>query len=663
MDGQIPAIRTISDLSLKECHAALRSEQTKQRVNEIKTTSAYKSAAQLIQQGQPFSVRTTVENYLTLVKANEELKTNPSEQTKTEEREKKHETQRRAPAVPDEPLKVTFNESPPGEGSRRRCCKFSYEIQDAYEEMNMWYTPEDEDRFETDFASLQALREVELTVTQNNNKVVVARRKFPSRKTVPCAKPVKQQAQSLVPPKANSTSRPQAKPHHNQSEEVAKRQATKGAHSNPRNNPLVLTAAEKRRIKEFEWKKVTKGTKHKSSNQTASPITTSNSYQALSSSEKLAPAARPVHIKPEDILRMMKANKAAKKERKRRDLIKFGRSLQKMEELRQKHHEEKEALLANEEEVLLATTTEQQPPVKGAAKVQRMLQHIQCNEEEKKRSAHRRSMTRADIQRAQYLASKYGDLSTAFKVMDYLDRPTKTKLKKLKAREAAKKIVADARRTLHSNDKPADLIQEVAESWSKRDKPTSILDTGYLGANIITPQDTVQAGLKDLGPSDKRIRDANRGISQASARTRVKRDGLPPEVGEGIIAPSLTNSLTGGTTFADAGLIMIFHPHFGGVTIHKPEDVNIDYTGDPVATGFRERTGHRFWRIPIEAPETPETEQMPMSHKLSLVKRLLLSKSPKIEKEQLSNATEILHNVYELPSIEQGIRWMHATCG
>ena len=27
---------------------------------------------------------------------------------------------------------------------------------------------------------------------------------------------------------------------------------------------------------------------------------------------------------------------------------------------------------------------------------------------------------------------------------------------------------------------------------------------------------------------------------------------------------------------------MIFHPHFGGVTIHKPEDVNIDYTDEPV---------------------------------------------------------------------------------
>ena len=327
----------LANLSLKERHAALCWEQ---RVNEIKTTSAYKSIAQLIQQGQPISPSKILEN---VTKANEELNANPSEQTKTDETEKKHETQRRAPAAPDEHIKVTFAEAPPGEGaqklsqpgegSRRRCRRFPEEIRDAYKEMDMWYTPEDDERFETDFESLRALREVELTVERNNNKVTVARRKFPNRKTVPCAQPVKQQARALVPPKANSISRAQAKPQHNQSEVVATRQAAKEdpspatqqdkpimtkaklqllrgllseimqslppakrkkidaalneidegvgeqttseqrevvakrkttkdeAHSNPRDSPLVFTAAEKRRVAEFEWKKVTKGTK------------------------------------------------------------------------------------------------------------------------------------------------------------------------------------------------------------------------------------------------------------------------------------------------------------------------------------------------------------------------------------------------------------------
>ena len=41
-----------------------------------------------------------------------------------------------------------------------------------------------------------------------------------------------------------------------QREVAAKRNTTKDeAHSNPRDSPLVFTAAEKRRVAEFEWKK------------------------------------------------------------------------------------------------------------------------------------------------------------------------------------------------------------------------------------------------------------------------------------------------------------------------------------------------------------------------------------------------------------------------
>ena len=54
---------------------------------------------------------------------------------------------------------------------------------------------------------------------------------------------------------------------------------------------------------------------------------------------------------------------------------------------------------------------------------------------------------------------------------------------------------------------------------------------------------------------------------------------------------------------------------------------------------------------------------MPLSRKLSIVERLLLSKSPKVSAAHLSETTEVAHNVYELPSIEEGIRWMHAACG
>ena len=177
---------------------------------------------------------------------------------------------------------------------------------------------------------------------------------------------------------------------------------------------------------------------------------------------------------------MQKALQATEEKRKKRNRIEARRQLEKWKELKQKRR--------NEEEVLLANKTAQQPTKTGAAKAHRIMQHIRRNEEEKKRSERRRKRDRAAIQQARYLGSKYGNLCTAYKVMDYLDCPTKTKLKKLRAREAAKTIVADARRTLHSNsNQPSNLVKAIAKSWRKQDKPSSILDTGYSGANIITP--------------------------------------------------------------------------------------------------------------------------------------------------------------------------------
>ena len=91
---------------------------------------------------------------------------------------------------------------------------------------------------------------------------------------------------------------------------------------------------------------------------------------------------------------------------------------------------------------------------------------------------------------------------------------------------------------------------------------------------------------------------------------------------------------------------MIFHPHYGGVTIHRPEDVDISYTGEPVAAGYRETTGQRFWQMPIKAPTEEKSNDMPLTKKLSIVERLLLSKSPKVAAAHLSEAMEVAHNVY-----------------
>ena len=100
---------------------------------------------------------------------------------------------------------MTFADAPPGKGSpKSNCRKFSYKIRDAYEEMDLWYTVEDKDRFALDNSSYPAMKEVKKEV-KTKTKVTVQQRKFTNKQIAPCAKPVQQQIQSSDPPKAVST--------------------------------------------------------------------------------------------------------------------------------------------------------------------------------------------------------------------------------------------------------------------------------------------------------------------------------------------------------------------------------------------------------------------------------------------------------------------------
>ena len=167
-----------------------------------------------------------------------------------------------------------------------------------------------------------------------------------------------------------------------------------------------------------------------------------------------------------------------------------------------------------------------------------------------------------------------------------------------------------------------------------------------------------------LGPLQVGIINANGGISCLSRNIHVSRTDLPPETGQKIIVPGVWHSLLGGTNFADQGLIMIFYPHYGGVTIHKPEDVDVSYTGKP---GCRVGLSRKHWELFLAytqyCPNRQQTKRYAIDNKLLLVEYLILSKLPKVTALHLSKVTEFAHSVYELASIGEGIRWMHAACG
>ena len=144
-----------------------------------------------------------------------------------------------------------------------------------------------------------------------------------------------------------------------------------------------------------------------------------------------------------------------------------------------------------------------------------------------------------------HLCEKYGGFINAGKALAYLDRPTKTKLKKLRAQIAAANAALAEKRSFDEQIKKAeeannvDITAAVAESWRKREQPTSILDMGYSGKNIITPADAQRAGLPQLGPSHVELISADGGESRASQRTQVDWAGLPPKAGNGVIAPNI----------------------------------------------------------------------------------------------------------------------------
>ena len=64
-----------------------------------------------------------------------------------------------------------------------------------------------------------------------------------------------------------------------------------------------------------------------------------------------------------------------------------------------------------------------------------------------------------------------------------------------------------------------------------------------------------------------------------------------------------------------------------------------------------------------QADARPQRAERPQQNEPTIVDKLLLSRSPGVNNENLKLLHEVAHNVYELPTLGQGIQWMHAVCG
>ena len=157
--------------------------------------------------------------------------------------------------------------------------------------------------------------------------------------------------------------------------------------------------------------------------------------------------------------------------------------------------------------------------------------------------------------------------------------------------------------------------------------------------NYISEKDRKAAGMPILRKSTKRVSVANGDMCNASNVTQLPFPQLSERASRADTFNDFPSSLMSVGKTADDGTISIFTKN--GVTVHKETDVLIRCKNAPMFIGVRDEHGR--YRIPLTQkrgqwqPETP-----------SKTKR---------------RALEMAGNVYDLPSTEQGIKWMHAVCG
>jgi hypothetical protein len=163
-------------------------------------------------------------------------------------------------------------------------------------------------------------------------------------------------------------------------------------------------------------------------------------------------------------------------------------------------------------------------------------------------------------------------------------------------------------------------------------------DSGADG-HYISEQDQAKAGLPILHPSSKQVAVVNGATSRGKNVTQLPFPTLSARaqtVDNFCEFPTLLMSVG---KVADDGNISIFTKD--GVTIHNEQDVLITCQGEPLFIGVRDQHGR--YCIPLTQHRGQWQPQKPS--------------------KKVKQALRQANSVYDLPSIEQAVKWMHAVCG
>jgi hypothetical protein len=163
-------------------------------------------------------------------------------------------------------------------------------------------------------------------------------------------------------------------------------------------------------------------------------------------------------------------------------------------------------------------------------------------------------------------------------------------------------------------------------------------DSGANG-NYISEEDRRKAGLPILRASTKKVGVANSDKSTATYVTQLPFQKLSAKATEADTFKDFTSSLLSVGKISDDGTISVFTKD--GVTLHKEEDVLITCKGEPILIGVRDMNGR--YRIPLVQQRGQWQPRRPTKRQRKFLRQA--------------------NRVYDLPSTEQAIKWMHAVCG
>jgi hypothetical protein len=163
-------------------------------------------------------------------------------------------------------------------------------------------------------------------------------------------------------------------------------------------------------------------------------------------------------------------------------------------------------------------------------------------------------------------------------------------------------------------------------------------DSGADG-HYISEQDQAKVGLPLLCPSSKQVAVTNGTTNRGKNVTQLPFPTLSARAQTADTCREFPTSPISVGKVTDDGNVSIFTKD--RVTVHDEQDVLITCQGEPLFIGVRDQHGR--YHIPLT------------QHRCQWQLRKPMKKS----KQALRQA----NSVYDLPSIEQAIKWMHAVCG